>query len=123
MPNDPSDAAIRITNNTNRRGDPDDVISGVADWLYEEEIFHNDDAMWWSPDGRYLAFVTFDNRHVKRMFIDYYPGATEELYPQKKTVPYPKVGERLPLVTLSVWNKESRATVELKPPVEVQRLK
>ena len=40
-----------------------DIISGVADWLYEEE-FGTTALFAWSPDSKQLAFVRLDEREV-----------------------------------------------------------
>ena len=39
-------------------------LNGVADWLYEEEILSTELAMWSSSDGRYLAYITFNESSV-----------------------------------------------------------
>lgn len=41
-----------------------DVLNGVADWLYEEEILQTAQALWWSKDGQQLAFLTINNQKV-----------------------------------------------------------
>lgn len=110
--------AIQIT--STGTADNDNVINGVADWLYEEEILGEEEALWWSNDGMYLAFATFNNTLVRRMTFDYYPH--EGLYPEERSIAYPKVGEKIPTVTLSVWNKATKKVVPLLPPSEVQKL-
>src|SRR5690606_36600651 len=35
------------------------LIHGSADWVYEEEFILSK-AFYWSPDGKYLAYFTFD---------------------------------------------------------------
>ncbi|TRY66085.1 hypothetical protein DNTS_035580 [Danionella cerebrum] len=37
------------------------IFNGLADWLYEEEIFQNHVAHWWSPDGLRLAYATIND--------------------------------------------------------------
>jgi dipeptidyl aminopeptidase len=49
-----------------------DLLNGVADWLYEEEILQTAQAIWWSLDGQYLSFLTIDNRQVPHVPITYF---------------------------------------------------
>ncbi|KAH8154005.1 uncharacterized protein LAJ45_01772 [Morchella importuna] len=37
-----------------------DVFNGVPDWVYEEEVYGDTKAHWFSPDGEYLAFLRFN---------------------------------------------------------------
>ena len=44
-----------------------DILNGKGDWVYEEEIFNrNGQAYWWSPDGKQIAFLRFDDAPVQR---------------------------------------------------------
>ena len=39
--------------------------NGQSDWVYEEELhFNNYCTAWWSPGGRDLAFLKFDDSEV-----------------------------------------------------------
>ena len=38
--------SVRITHDENV-----DVLNGLADWIYEEEILGVPQALWWSKDG------------------------------------------------------------------------
>ncbi|MBA4064788.1 MAG: hypothetical protein C0501_13960 [Isosphaera sp.] len=76
-----------------------DVLNGKADWVYEEEIFNRDGrAFWWSPDGKHLAFLRFDDTPVKRFTI----GNPTAPRGQVEAYPYPKVGDPNPVVRLGV---------------------
>ena len=45
-----------------------DILNGKGDWVYEEEIFYrNGQAYWWSPDGKQIAFLRFDDGPVRRL--------------------------------------------------------
>ncbi|MBX9623891.1 MAG: DPP IV N-terminal domain-containing protein [Gemmataceae bacterium] len=76
-----------------------EVLNGKGDWVYEEEIFNrNGRAYWWSPDGKQLAFMRFDDAPVRKYtIVDTIPtrGRVE-------TIPYPKAGDPNPLVSLGV---------------------
>lgn len=39
-------------------------FTGVTDWVYEEEVLFQDHALWWSPDSRRLAFLSFDDSQI-----------------------------------------------------------
>ena len=54
----------QITNDSS-----EDILNGVADWLYEEEILQTSQALWWSKNGKFLAFLTIDNREVPHVPI------------------------------------------------------
>ncbi|RKP18669.1 dipeptidyl peptidase IV/CD26, N-terminal domain-containing protein [Rozella allomycis CSF55] len=51
------DKTIQVTND----GVNEKIFNGIADWVYEEEIFMKSKAFEWSPDGKYLAFYKFDD--------------------------------------------------------------
>jgi len=76
-----------------------EILNGKADWVYEEEIFlRNGRAYWWSPDGKQLAFMRFDDSPVKRFNIVNLAGPRGSL----ETYPYPKVGDPNPTVKIGV---------------------
>lgn len=76
-----------------------EILNGKGDWVYEEEIFlRNGRAYWWSPNGKQIAFMRFDDTPVKRFNIVNHTGARGTL----ETLPYPKVGEPNPLVKIGV---------------------
>lgn len=65
-----------------------DIISGVADWLYEEE-FGTTALFAWSPDSKQLAFVKLDEREVPTFSWDIYGDMQ---YPTAESLRYPKAG-------------------------------
>jgi dipeptidyl-peptidase-4 len=63
-------------------------VNGMTDWVYEEE-FSLRDGFRWSPDGRRIAFWSFDMTGVGTFkLID----DTDSLYPIVTPIQYPKVG-------------------------------
>ena len=82
-----------------------DILNGKGDWVYEEEIFNrNGRAFWWSPDGKQLAFMRFDDAPVKQFNIvnlNSVRGALE-------TYPYPKSGDPNPLVKIGIVSRRWR---------------
>ncbi|XP_063236970.1 venom dipeptidyl peptidase 4-like [Bacillus rossius redtenbacheri] len=80
------------------------VYNGVADWVYEEEVLATSSALWFSPGGSSLAYVTFNDSHVKEMTYDVYgtPGSLGGQYPELVSLRYPKAGSPNPSVSLRV---------------------
>src|SRR6266498_2485943 len=76
----------------------DDLLNGVLDWVYQEEIFGrgNFHAYWWSPDSARIAYIQLDERPVKRFtVVDHIPPMQN-----LEVTPYPKAGMPNPLVKL-----------------------
>ena len=72
------------------KSDNTDIISGIADWLYEEE-FGTTCLFAWSPDSRQLAFVRLDETQVPAFA---WQNFLESQYPSADTLRYPKAGCR-----------------------------
>lgn len=101
-----SDGEIhRITTN----GGPDQ-FNGVPDWVYEEEIFGTRSTIWFSPDAKYLAFLSFNETGVDTFTIPYYMDNQKvaPAYPDELYLRYPKVGSTNPTVELNILNIESK---------------
>ena len=48
------------------------LFHGVPDWVYEEEVFSADFALWWAPDASKLAFLAFDETAVDEFTFPIY---------------------------------------------------
>ncbi|XP_052125310.1 venom dipeptidyl peptidase 4 [Frankliniella occidentalis] len=81
------------------------IFNGVPDWVYEEEVLASGAAMWPSPDGKKLAFASFDDSHVNHTFYFKY----DSQYPTVVNITYPKAGTPNPNVHLRVVDLESVA--------------
>ncbi|XP_041775477.1 inactive dipeptidyl peptidase 10, partial [Anopheles merus] len=92
--------AYRLTKNAI----PGIVYNGVPDWLYEEEILHTNKAIWLSTDGHLMLYTTFNDTLVQEQQFAWYGTATGDinLYPQIRSLRYPKPGTSNPTVTLNV---------------------
>jgi dipeptidyl aminopeptidase/acylaminoacyl peptidase len=76
-----------------------EILNAKSDWVYEEEIFNrHGQAYWWSPDGKQIAFMRFDDSPVKRFSL--LNLAVQRV--QLEAYPYPKVGDPNPTVKLGV---------------------
>ncbi|GAB4456439.1 MAG: S9 family peptidase [Bacteroidia bacterium] len=85
-------------------GEWNKIKNGWADWVYEEE-FGKPDFFDWSPDGKYIAYLKFNESKVKEFNIDFY---NNQVYPDKYSFKYPKAGEDNSEVTLWIFNTESQ---------------
>lgn len=41
-----------------------DVFNAIPDWVYEEEIYGTTSLLWFSPDGKQLAYLSIDETGV-----------------------------------------------------------
>uniref|UniRef100_A0A671VCZ5 Inactive dipeptidyl peptidase 10-like n=1 Tax=Sparus aurata TaxID=8175 RepID=A0A671VCZ5_SPAAU len=90
------------------------VVNGLSDWTYEEEVLLTYVAHWWSMDGARLAYLTVNNSATPVMEIPHFLGG---LYPSNVVFPYPKAGSSIPSVSLFVVNLYGPAhTLEMMPP-------
>ncbi len=98
------------------------IKNGWADWVYEEE-FSKADYFDWSSDSKYLAYIKFDERHVKEYSMDMYNG---NLYPDKYTYKYPKAGEDNSIVSVHVFdyaaNKTTLADIGTEKDIYIPRI-
>ncbi|XP_045483534.1 inactive dipeptidyl peptidase 10 isoform X2 [Harmonia axyridis] len=116
-----SHSGYRITNTAV----PGVVSHGVPDWLYEEEILGSNSALWMSNDGLLLAFASFNDSLVEELRFPWY-GSTDEtrLYPDIRSLRYPKPGTRNPKVTLTIADLADISNVKMKrvlPPSALAR--
>ncbi|XP_063905183.1 inactive dipeptidyl peptidase 10 isoform X2 [Zophobas morio] len=100
---------------------PGVVSHGVPDWLYEEEILGSNSALWLSRDGLLLVFASFNDSLVEELRFPWYGSANEgRLYPDIRSLRYPKPGTRNPKVTLTIADLADTSNIKIKtviPPV------
>ncbi|KAI0351315.1 dipeptidyl aminopeptidase [Trametes cingulata] len=97
-----TDSPIRVTTSGNAS-----LFHGVPDWVYEEEVFSADYALWWAPDASKVAFLRFDETAVDEYTYPVY-NPTEDAhtvvpYPDHVVMKYPKPGYNNPLVSVHVF--------------------
>uniref|UniRef100_A0A8C2B7B7 Fibroblast activation protein, alpha n=1 Tax=Cyprinus carpio TaxID=7962 RepID=A0A8C2B7B7_CYPCA len=78
--------AVQVTHN----GKVNEIQNGVPDWVYEEEVFASNEAIWWSPQGKYLAYLQINDTGVHNIE---YPLYGNDQYPTTVLIPYPKVSK------------------------------
>ena len=84
-------------------GVPGVVFNGVPDWVFEEEVFEDNAALWWSPDASQIVWGAFDDTDVEIYDLPTY-GTWQKFkqYPDVKELRYPKVNTTNPKSTLWV---------------------
>ena len=85
------------TRQITRDGRWNETINGTTDWVYEEE-FGFTRAYAFSPDGKRLAYLRFDESQVPLMEMMRFDG---KLYNEAYSFKYPKAGEKNS--TLQLW--------------------
>uniref|UniRef100_A0A4W6FYJ2 Fibroblast activation protein, alpha n=1 Tax=Lates calcarifer TaxID=8187 RepID=A0A4W6FYJ2_LATCA len=89
--NDVTAEAVQVTHN----GKKNEILNGIPDWVYEEEVFASNGALWWSSTGKYLAYLELNDTEVHKVEFSWYGS---DQYPQTMAVPYPKAN------TISSWS-------------------
>jgi dipeptidyl-peptidase-4 len=77
-----------------------DVLNGILDWVYQEEIYGRGrfKGYWWSPDSRRLALLQLQEARVPRYpLVDDIAAA-----PRVEDTPYPKAGDPNPEVRIGI---------------------
>ena len=85
-------------------GEKNKIINGITDWVYEEE-FAFVRAFEWNKNSNKLAYLRFDETEVPEFSMDMYGT---ELYPTQHVFKYPKAGEKNALISLHIFNTESK---------------
>lgn len=115
------DTEVAVT----RDGAPGRIINGVPDWTYEEE-FATAQSMSWAPDGLMLCYIKYNEEQVPYYSMTLYGGACERsnerytLYPGSFDYKYPVAGEPNSAVTVHSYDIETRKTLQLNIPGEVE---
>ncbi|OXB69257.1 hypothetical protein ASZ78_011377, partial [Callipepla squamata] len=91
----PREAPIKLTSD----GKDNEIFNGIPDWVYEEEMLATKYALWWSPSGKYLAYVQFNDSDIPVIEYSYFG---EDQYPRKIIIPYPKAGAKNPTVKVFI---------------------
>ncbi|KAI1814383.1 dipeptidyl peptidase IV N-terminal region-domain-containing protein [Poronia punctata] len=85
---------------------------GIPDWVYEEEVFSDNSATWWSGNGDFIAFLRTNETLVPEYPIQYFidrpseeqPPQGQEAYPEVQQIKYPKAGSPNPFVDLLFYD-------------------
>jgi dipeptidyl-peptidase 4 len=85
------------------------VKYGSASWMYGEEIGQGT-AMWWSPNGKKLAYYRFDEAKVKDYYVLY---RQREIQDSVEIEPYVKVGAENAVVDIFVYDFDTKKTTRI----------
>lgn len=91
-------------------GEKNTIINGITDWVYEEE-FGFVRAFDWNAAGDKIAFIRFDETDVPEFSMDVYGS---DLYQTQQVFKYPKAGEANALVSLHMYDLNTKTTTEVK---------
>uniref|UniRef100_A0A671T9A6 Dipeptidyl peptidase 4-like n=1 Tax=Sinocyclocheilus anshuiensis TaxID=1608454 RepID=A0A671T9A6_9TELE len=64
------------------------TTDGAHNLILNEEMFSTNFALWWSPNGRFVAYAKFNDSGVHNIEYTWYG---EGQYPETVLIPYPKV--------------------------------
>ncbi len=97
-------------------GEKNKIINGAPDWVYEEEFGFNQ-AFYWSPDGKKIAYIRFDESKVKSFSMQMFAGQAPRLeqnalYPEIRTWKYPKAGEDNSVVSVHIYDVNTQKTIK-----------
>ncbi|NWW97042.1 DPP4 peptidase, partial [Rhynochetos jubatus] len=108
--------------NITENGEENKIFNGIPDWVYEEEMFGTHFALWWSPNGRFVAYAVFNDTEVPVIEYSFYSEDTLQ-YPKTIRIPYPKAGATNPTVQFFIVDTEFLSDlhpVEISPPAEIK---
>ena len=77
------------------------IYNGITDWLYEEEVLYQSNAIWWSPDSTKFAYLKFNDSLVSHFVFPIYDGSQ---YDHMSEIRYPKPNTPNPIVRAYVYN-------------------
>uniref|UniRef100_A0A5F9D2L1 Dipeptidyl peptidase 4 n=1 Tax=Oryctolagus cuniculus TaxID=9986 RepID=A0A5F9D2L1_RABIT len=99
-------------------GKADVIYNGITDWVYEEEVFSAYSALWWSPNGTFLAYAQFNDTGVPLIEYSFYSDEALQ-YPKTVRIPYPKAGAVNPTVRFFVVNTDSLSSITNATSVQI----
>ena len=102
-----SEAVRQIT-----RDGGSEYFYGIPDWVYEEEVFMDNKATWWSRDGSHVAFLRTNETMVQEYPVQFFikrpsgeqPEPGLENYPEVDQIKYPKAGSPNPVVDMLFYD-------------------
>ena len=113
-------AEVQIT----KDGKFNSIINGKADWVYEEEFVTNR-SFDFNADATMLAWIRYDESQVPLFSFPMYKGMLPEIkenaeYPGAYEYKYPIAGQPNSKVSVHTFDIKSRATREVKVPLEAE---
>lgn len=96
---------IQITKN----GSKNNILNGLADWVYEEEFGHAR-LYEWTKNSDAIVFVKLIETEVPEIYIPIYG---KSLYPSELRYKYPKAGEKNAVATAHIYRLEGAKTMDI----------
>ncbi len=90
-------------------GKKNQILNGLADWVYEEEFGHSQ-LYEWTKNSDAIVFVKSNEAAVPEMLIPIYG---KQLYPSEMRFKYPKAGEKNSEVSAQLFRLDSGKTMPL----------
>ncbi|KAJ3242354.1 hypothetical protein HDU78_001415 [Chytriomyces hyalinus] len=96
-----------------------DIMNGIADWVYEEEVYGGNQALWFSPDASKLAYLKFNDAKVPSYNVQMFFGGSggDQQYPEEISIKYPKAGTTNPVATLHISNPSAPSASSREIPI------
>lgn len=94
------------------------IFYGKPDWVYEEEVFESDSALWWSPASTHVMLLRSNDTSVPVYSIPYFAQnapLNESAYPLVKDLKYPKAGYPNPIVDILVYDVKADKLLQMAP--------
>ncbi|KAM7448243.1 hypothetical protein ABFA07_003655 [Porites harrisoni] len=107
----PSSSVVQLTHS----GVEHKIFNGVPDWVYQEEVLNSDHALYFSPDGQFLAYIQFNDSKVNWYQFPWY-GDRKNAYTTIRKIAYPKPGYSNPTVKVFVIDLKNNKRVQLPEP-------
>ncbi|XP_039280704.1 venom dipeptidyl peptidase 4 isoform X1 [Nilaparvata lugens] len=112
---------VRLTFN----GVPGIIFNGVCDWVYEDRIYEKTRAFYFSTDGAFMSYLSFNDSNVP---TEHYPSYSEFFskttyqYAQDVATRMPKPGTPIPVASVHIISLKTKKEIVidgLKPPVDL----
>jgi len=117
-----TDLRNRTTVQVTHDGKKNEIINGVPDWVYQEEIGMLN-SLRWSPDGTRLAFIRWDESKVPMESMIIYEGTCNPnteyaLHPGRQDFKYPVAGEPNSVVSVHCYDLGAHQLQAVPLPLE-----
>lgn len=89
--------------------------------LPTEEVLNSDHALWFSPKGKYLAYIQFNDTQVNWYQFPWY-GPSSNAYTSIRKIAYPKPGYANPTVAIYVIDLATKKQGELPEPADFMKM-
>ncbi|XP_023945093.2 venom dipeptidyl peptidase 4 [Bicyclus anynana] len=98
------------------------IYHGVPDWVYEEEVYGSNNAIWFAKNGAKMAYATFNDTEVRVMNIPHFgtPGSVDAQYTTHRDIRYPKSGTTNPSVRVTLRDFAANSDTVFEAPTDLE---